>query len=185
MPPSHGMEFKVVVLGDKGVGKTSLVLRHIEGHFSSKQQSTIGAFFLTKKVTFEDGSPAKMQLWDTAGQERFRSMAGMYYRGADAAIVCYDIGDDHSFVRVKDWVSELQQYSKDEGKGMILAICCNKIDRPDEEKVISLSRGREFASSLNCDALLFETSAKRDEGISDLFKHVVDQVSDKMMIPLH
>ena len=175
-------EFKVVVLGDKGVGKTSLVLRHIEGHFSAQQQSTIGAFFLTKKVTFDDGSTGKMQLWDTAGQERFKAMAGMYYRGADAAIVCYDIGDDRSFIRMKDWVSELLQYSQDEGRGMIMVICCTKIDRPDEEKAIPLVRGREFAASLKCNAAFFETSAKRDEGIRDLFKYITEQVSVSLLL---
>jgi Ras-related protein Rab-21 len=69
------MEYKVVVLGDKGVGKTCLVLRFIEGYFMAKQQSTVGAFFLTKKVTLPDGTSIKMQIWDTAGQERFRAMA--------------------------------------------------------------------------------------------------------------
>ena len=68
-------EFKVVVLGDKSVGKTCLVLRFIEGYFAPKQQSTIGAFFLTKKFTLPNGEMCKMQLWDTAGQERFRAMA--------------------------------------------------------------------------------------------------------------
>ena len=68
-------EFKVVVLGDKSVGKTCLVLRFIEGYFAPKQQSTIGAFFLTKKFSLPNGVMCKMQLWDTAGQERFRAMA--------------------------------------------------------------------------------------------------------------
>lgn len=72
------MEFKVVVLGDKGIGKTCLVLRYIEGLYSPKQQSTIGAFFLTKKVTLSSGNTFKMQLWDTAGQERFRAMAPVW-----------------------------------------------------------------------------------------------------------
>jgi Ras-related protein Rab-21 len=71
----YKMEYKVVVLGDKGVGKTCLVLRFIEGYFMAKQQSTVGAFFLTKKVTLPDGTSIKMQIWDTAGQERFRAMA--------------------------------------------------------------------------------------------------------------
>ena len=117
-----------------------------------------------------------LNLWDTAGQERFKSMAGMYYRNADAAIVCYDIGDDKSFVRMKDWVSELQQYTRDEGKSLSLIVCCTKMDRPDEEKVIPIARGREYAASLG-DAMFFETSAKRDEGISSLFESIVDQVS--------
>ena len=75
LPPTA--EFKVVVLGDKGVGKTCLVLRFIEGYFAPKQQSTIGAFFLTKKLQVDSGAVCKLQIWDTAGQERFRAMAPM------------------------------------------------------------------------------------------------------------
>jgi hypothetical protein len=73
--PNKQYEFKVVVLGDKSVGKTCLVLRFIEGYFAPKQQSTIGAFFLAKTFTLPNGAQCKMQLWDTAGQERFRAMA--------------------------------------------------------------------------------------------------------------
>ncbi|CAM9544495.1 unnamed protein product, partial [Phaeothamnion confervicola] len=101
-------EFKVVVLGDKGVGKTCLVLRFIEGYFAPKQQSTIGAFFLSKQLTTPDGTVCKMQIWDTAGQEKFRAMAPMYYRNAAAAIVCFDITDEDSFAKMKDWVEELK-----------------------------------------------------------------------------
>ena len=92
--PKEQYEFKVVLLGDKGVGKTCLVLRFIEGHFNVRQQSTIGAFFLTKRIATQEGHSAKIQIWDTAGQERFRAMAPMYYRNAAAAIVCFDITDE-------------------------------------------------------------------------------------------
>jgi small GTP-binding protein len=106
---TNSLEFKVVVLGDKSVGKTSLVLRYIEGTYSNNYQPTIGAFFLTKKVTSSDGTAFKMQLWDTAGQERFRAMAPMYYRNSSAAVVCFDITNEDSFVCMKDWVDELFQ----------------------------------------------------------------------------
>ena len=92
--PKEQYEFKVVLLRDKGVGKTCLVLRFIEGHFNVRQQSTIGAFFLTKRIATQEGHSAKIQIWDTAGQERFRAMAPMYYRNAAAAIVCFDITDE-------------------------------------------------------------------------------------------
>ncbi len=101
------LELKVVVLGDKGVGKTSLVNRFIEGTFQISYQSTIGAFFQTKKVTVSNGVSFKMQLWDTAGQERFRAMAPMYYRNSSAAIVCFDVTKEETFVKMKDWIEEL------------------------------------------------------------------------------
>ena len=79
-PLARSYEFKIVLLGDRGVGKTCLVLRFIEGLYNSRQQSTIGAFFLTKKIMTSGGDNCKIQIWDTAGQERFRAMAPMYYR---------------------------------------------------------------------------------------------------------
>lgn len=106
---SSGVDLKVVILGAQGVGKTSLVHRYTSGQFSaSAVPSTIGASFLTKKLIV-DGIKVRLQLWDTAGQERFRSMAPMYYRGANAAVIVYDITNPHSFEDVKTWIDELRQ----------------------------------------------------------------------------
>lgn len=106
---SGGVDLKVVILGAQGVGKTSLVHRYTSGQFSaSAVPSTIGASFLTKKLIV-DGIKVRLQLWDTAGQERFRSMAPMYYRGANAAVIVYDITNPNSFEDVKTWIDELRQ----------------------------------------------------------------------------
>ena len=171
-------EFKVVVLGEKSVGKTSLALRYLEGHFAEKQLSTIGAYFLSKKVTYPDNSSGKMQLWDTAGQERFRSVAPMYYKNTDAAIVCYEVEDDKSFDKMKDWVSDLQNGVSDL-RNLVLVVCCTKIDRTREVGTVTSlsSRGREYAGSLKCE--FFETSAKENTGIDDLFQHIVKEVSSR------
>ena len=77
--PKEQYEFKVVLLGDKGVGKTCLVLRFIEGHFNVRQQSTIGAFFLTKRIATQEGHSAKIQIWDTAGQEDYDRLRPLSY----------------------------------------------------------------------------------------------------------
>jgi small GTP-binding protein len=168
------MEFKVVVLGDKGVGKTSLVLRFIEGYFIAKQQSTIGAFFLTKMITATNGTKCKMQLWDTAGQERFRAMAPMYYRNAAAAIICFDITNEDSFAKMKEWVEELQlNVPADQ---ITLAIACNKCDC-EENRVVEKARAEEFGERVN--AVVFETSAKANIGVEDLFKRITEEVLKK------
>mmetsp|Transcript_18219 Transcript_18219/g.33075 ORF Transcript_18219/g.33075 Transcript_18219/m.33075 type:complete len:235 (+) Transcript_18219:313-1017(+) len=175
-PPAHAgpsVEFKVVLLGDKGVGKTCLVLRFIEGTFTQKQQSTIGAFFLTKKVQLGDGSMCKIQIWDTAGQERFRAMAPMYYRNAAAAIVCFDITDEGSFNTMKEWVEELRHNVQD--KELVLAIACNKADLPN--RVVSRQRAEAFASSIN--AIIIDTSAKDNFGVNELFQKVTETVIDR------
>ena len=119
-------EFKVVLLGDRGVGKTCLVLRFIEGLYNARQQSTIGAFFLTKKIKTARGDDCKIQIWDTAGQERFRAMAPMYYRNAAAAVVCFDGTDQRTFQTMRTWVEELRANVDD--KKLVIAIAITKSD---------------------------------------------------------
>jgi Ras-related protein Rab-5C len=172
---NNGPEMKVVVLGDRSVGKTCLVLRFIEGFYSSVQQSTVGAFFLTKKITLESGQSFKMQLWDTAGQERYRAMAPMYYRNCNACIVCFDPTNEESFAKMKDWVDELRKNVTDEK--MVLAIACNKCDLPDSQRVVSKSRSEEFAEK--CNAMFFETSALADIGVTELFQSIGQEMWNK------
>ena len=89
---------QVVMLGDTFTGKTSLVLRFAEGYYrDSARNPTVGAFFITKKLTVSSGTTAKIQIWDTAGQEQFKRLAPMYYKNAAAAIVCYDVTSPKSF----------------------------------------------------------------------------------------
>ena len=98
----------LVLLGESAVGKTSLVLRFGKGQFHEFQESTIGAAFFTQTVCLED-TAVKFEIWDTAGQERYHSLTPMYYRGAEAAIVVYDITNADTFERAKSWVKELQR----------------------------------------------------------------------------
>merc|ERR1712195_323291 len=106
---SKVVQFKLVLLGDSAVGKSSLVLRFVRGQFFEYQESTIGAAFLTQNVSLNDYT-VKFEIWDTAGQERYHSLAPMYYRGAAAAVVVYDITNADSFQRAKSWVKELQKH---------------------------------------------------------------------------
>merc|ERR1711982_120126 len=104
-------QFKLVLLGESAVGKSSLVLRFVKGQFLDFQESTIGAAFLTQTVCLND-TTVKFEIWDTAGQERYHSLAPMYYRGAQAAIVVYDITSMDSFERAKSWIKELQKQAR-------------------------------------------------------------------------
>lgn len=105
------VEAKIVVLGSQGVGKTSLVHRYVKNDFipPARAQSTVGASFLTTKVEdAESGTTIRLQIWDTAGQERFRSISKLYYRGAHAAILCYDVTSMRSFEEMGRWLTELR-----------------------------------------------------------------------------
>jgi len=140
-------QFKLVLLGDSAVGKSSLVLRFVRGQFFEYQESTIGAAFLTQTVALND-TTVKFEIWDTAGQERYHSLAPMYYRGAAAAIVVYDITNRDTFQRAKQWVKELQRQGN---PNIVIALAGNKSDLNSKRKVepgrLNLTRATTAFSS--------------------------------------
>jgi small GTP-binding protein len=122
------LEAKIVVLGAQGVGKTSLVHRYVDSSFRPQADppSTIGASFLTKRVLDTDTDTiVRLQIWDTAGQERFRSISRLYYRGANACILCYSITDEDSFREMGRWLTDLR---KELGETVVLHVVGTKAD---------------------------------------------------------
>uniref|UniRef100_A0A8C7HYK7 RAB5A, member RAS oncogene family, b n=1 Tax=Oncorhynchus kisutch TaxID=8019 RepID=A0A8C7HYK7_ONCKI len=134
-------QFKLVLLGESAVGKSSLVLRFVKGQFHEFQESTIGAAFLTQTVCLDD-TTVKFEIWDTAGQERYHSLAPMYYRGAQAAIVVYDITNKESFARAKNWVKELQRQAS---PNIVIALAGNKADLANKRALDFQVCASEFA----------------------------------------
>mmetsp|Transcript_113317 Transcript_113317/g.315153 ORF Transcript_113317/g.315153 Transcript_113317/m.315153 type:complete len:209 (-) Transcript_113317:416-1042(-) len=162
-------EVKVVLLGDTGVGKSSLVLRFVTNNFKPYSESTIGASFMAKMIMV-DKVPIKYQIWDTAGQEKYHSLAPMYYRGAAAAIVVYDITRKASFSTLKNWVRELKQLGPE---NIVIAIAGNKSDLAPQREVPE-DDAREYADSIS--ALYMETSAKTDTGVKDIFISIASRL---------
>uniref|UniRef100_A0A8C4N3E6 small monomeric GTPase n=1 Tax=Eptatretus burgeri TaxID=7764 RepID=A0A8C4N3E6_EPTBU len=155
-------QFKLVLLGESAVGKSSLVLRFVKGQFHEFQESTIGAAFLTQTVCLDD-TTVKFEIWDTAGQERYHSLAPMYYRGAQAAIVVYDITNQDSFVRAKNWVKELQRQAN---PNIVIALSGNKADLASQ-RIVEYEEAETYADD---NGLLFmETSAKTAMNVNDVF----------------
>ncbi|KAJ5119358.1 hypothetical protein N7448_010027 [Penicillium atrosanguineum] len=127
---SSSLEAKIVVLGAQGVGKTSLVHRYVRNAFTpSTTTSTVGASFVTKRVldTTSD-TTVRLQIWDTAGQERFRSISRLYYRGAHACLLCYDITDENSFAEMAGWLRELRQNVNDGDEPLVIHVVGTKSD---------------------------------------------------------
>mmetsp|Transcript_46795 Transcript_46795/g.107874 ORF Transcript_46795/g.107874 Transcript_46795/m.107874 type:complete len:233 (-) Transcript_46795:312-1010(-) len=157
--------FKVVVAGDSGVGKSSLILRYADNTFNPSYTATIGVDFKIRTLDL-DGKRVKLQIWDTAGQERFRSMAPLYYRGAVAAILVFDITNELSFEKLKEWVRELQANVEEP---LVLAIACNKSDLR-EQRAVPYELAAQYAAEIG--AIIVETSAKENEGVETLFMEV-------------
>jgi Ras-related protein Rab-5B/Ras-related protein Rab-5C len=155
-------QFKLVLLGESAVGKSSLVLRFVKGQFHEYQESTIGAAFLTQTVVVDDAT-IKFEIWDTAGQERYHSLAPMYYRGAQVAIVVFDITSQETFVRAKTWVKELQRQAS---PNIVIALAGNKSDLADK-RFVETEEAQAYADE---NGLLFmETSAKTASNVNEIF----------------
>lgn len=129
---SDMLQCKLVLLGDSGVGKTSIVTRYVQGAVNEYQISTIGAAYLTKYETV-DNKVVKFNIWDTAGQEKYRNLAPLYYRDAQAAIVVYDITESSSVPNAKRWIAELKE--KLPSNSVQIAIVGNKIDLEEQRQV--------------------------------------------------
>ncbi|KAJ6234768.1 ras-related protein rab-5c [Anaeramoeba flamelloides] len=143
-------ECKVVLLGDTGVGKSCLVLQFCYGKFEDNIDSTIGASYITKQINVSN-QILKLQIWDTAGQERYQSLAPMYYRGSEIAIVIFDITSQDSFIKAKQWILEV---AGKEMPNLIIGMVGNKIDL-EKERVVSSDMAEEYCS-LNKNTLLLK-----------------------------
>lgn len=159
---------KVVLIGDAAVGKTSLLNRYFTGSHSNTIQPTLGAAFTTKDAV-ANGEKVRLQIWDTSGEERYRSMAPLYYRGADAVIIVYDVTNKASFDDVKLWMTQIRQHIP-EGNAMIFLVG-NKIDLEAEGlKQVTTEEVEAFASSIN--ANFTEASAITGENVETIFNCV-------------
>jgi len=167
---------KVVLLGSAGVGKTCLVIKYKTGNFPTMATPTIGASYMAKTVQVSKTHKLKLQMWDTAGQERFASMASLYYRGADAAILTFDCTTPSSLDSVKNWVQELQDHV-DVSDEIVLILAANKCDlaaASTKESKELLSEAAQYAQDIG--AKLWKTSAKASININEMFNDVAQSI---------
>ena len=163
--------YKIVILGESGVGKTSLMKQFLNGKYDENFIANISAQFCKKNVKLPGGQSIEFEIWDTAGQEKFRSLNRIYYLNTKVAILVYDVTDRISFNEVKDfWYNEIKENSN---KDVIIAIAANKSDLY-ETREVSNEDGEEFAKSIG--AIFASTSAKNDFGITSLFENIAMKI---------
>nr|CAH0112213.1 unnamed protein product [Daphnia galeata] len=169
MDPSVLTTLKILITGESGVGKSSLLLRFTDDTFDNEQAATIGVDFKVKLINI-DGNNVKLAIWDTAGQERFRTLTPSYYRNAQGAILVYDVCSRQSFSRLDAWFDELETYATN--TNIVKMLIGNKIDK--ERREVSREEGLKFAKKHSM--LFIEASAKTKDGVQMAFEELVQKV---------
>jgi len=188
--PKPSSSVKLVLLGEAAVGKSSLVLRFVNNDFQENKEPTIGAAFLTQKCNLPTRT-IKFEIWDTAGQERFASLAPMYYRNAQAALVVYDLTKPTSLIKAKHWVAELQRQAS---PGIVIALVGNKLDLTNggagdggdaedagaedsgDARKVTTEEAKSYAEEEGL--LFFETSAKTGYNVTEVFTAIANAIPE-------
>merc|ERR1712154_605711 len=168
-----GYLFKLLLIGDSGVGKSCLLLRFADDTYTDSYISTIGVDFKIRTLDLS-GKVCKLQIWDTAGQERFRTITSSYYRGAHGIIVVYDVTDKESFNNVKHWMQEIDKYAAD---GVNKLLIGNKCDL-SSKKVVSYDEAKELADSLSIQFM--EASAKNAHNVEPAFQAMTKDIEQRV-----
>lgn len=165
---------KVLLIGESGVGKTSILLRFADDYFPLVHQSTVGVDFKQKMINYKD-KVVKMQIWDTAGQERFRTITKSYYKKANGIIMVYDVSDENSFFNVKNWLKQVDALAD---PSICKILIGNKSDVDPENRKVDLVEGEKLAKELKIP--FFESSAKDNLNITKIFMEITKLIADKL-----
>ncbi|XP_051989869.1 ras-related protein Rab-18-B-like [Xyrauchen texanus] len=160
---------KILIIGESGVGKSSLLLRFTDDTFDPELSATIGVDFKVKTIAI-DGNRAKLAIWDTAGQERFRTLTPSYYRGAQGVILVYDVTKRDTFTKLENWLNELETYCT--RNDLVKMLVGNKIDKDNRE--VDRNEGLKFARKHSM--LFIEASAKTRDGVQCAFEELVEKI---------
>ena len=164
--------YKIIIVGDSGVGKSNILGRYINNIFKQDTKSTVGVEFASKKIK-ANGVNIKLQIWDTAGQERYRSITSAYYRGSKGCFIVYDISSLQTFESVEKWYEEVLKSGE---KDISIILIGNKCDLENERKV-TVEMGENKARNLNCP--FFETSALNNIHIEDVFQSIAENIYNR------
>ena len=171
--PSNNYQFKIILLGESGVGKTSILSCYMEEKFKSDRPCTINADFKIKSLKIDESTLVKLTIWDTAGQERYKSLTKHYFKDAHGVILIYDVADRRSFEGLDTWLEEIKNNMLKEEISIILV--GNKIDLPFRN--VTKEEGETFAKKN--DLLYLETSSKEGVNIEKVFEMITKDIISK------
>lgn len=174
MNPDYDYLFKILLIGNSGVGKSSLLLRFADDTFTDNFMPTIGVDFKIRTLEV-DGKTIKLQIWDTAGQERFKTITSSYYKGAHGIIVVYDVTDKESFKNIDTWMNEVEKHASDNVSRILVG---NKSDLADSRQV-STDEGKELADQYNI--RFMETSAKESANVEEAFTLMTKEIKSRVV----
>ena len=160
--------FKLLIIGESGVGKTCLLLRFTDDSFTANHLTTIGIDFKIKIINLEN-KLIKLQIWDTAGQERFRTITKTYYKGAHGIILTYDVTDINSFKNIRNWIKQIEQNAQNTVCKVLVGNKCDKNDR-----AVSFEEGQKLAKEYGME--FFETSAKSNTNVNETFTFLTKEI---------
>eukprot|EP00005_Dracoamoeba_jomungandri_P010844 CAMPEP_0174274856 /NCGR_PEP_ID=MMETSP0439-20130205/59502_1 /TAXON_ID=0 /ORGANISM="Stereomyxa ramosa, Strain Chinc5" /LENGTH=206 /DNA_ID=CAMNT_0015366899 /DNA_START=37 /DNA_END=657 /DNA_ORIENTATION=+ len=164
--------FKLLIIGDSGVGKSSILLRFTDDEFDEEHPCTIGVDFAVKVLRFED-KKIQLTIWDTAGQEKFRALTSSYYRGTQGIVLVYDVTDRDSFLHLEIWLKEIEMYCNN--PEVVKLLVGNKIDKANRK--VTREEGKAFAQERSM--VFIECSAKTKLGIQQTFEELVNKILEK------
>lgn len=167
-------KYKVLIIGNSCVGKTSILKRHVDGKFSEEVAGTIGVDYRANTY-IRDGHRYDMQIWDTAGQERFRNVTRAYYRDANAALLVFDLGNVKSFNAIADWYHQLLEQTNKQQGDMVVVLIGNKCDVKPEVKLNDI---QDLAAKLGISTYV-QTSAKNGDRINEVFDQLLEKLISK------
>jgi len=173
MNPEYDYLFKLLIIGDSGVGKSCLLLRFSDVVYSETYISTIGVDFKIRTVQI-DGKTVKLQIWDTAGQEKFRTITSTYYRGAHGIAIVYDVTDQTSFNHIPQWLEEIERSARENVTKILVG---NKSDITSR-RVVETGTGKQFADKMGIPFL--ETSAKNSTNVTEAFISMATDIKRRM-----
>lgn len=174
MSSEYSQQFKIILLGDSGVGKTSIISQYIKGEFSNEIPATVGVEYQPKFVTV-DGERIKLGIWDTAGQEKFRTLTRQFYRNVDGVVMVYDITRKETLTHIDEyWVSQLQENTTNSYQMIIVGNKSDLKENSDPNSLVTTEMGQNIARKYS--TLFVEASAKTADHVQNAFDELIQRI---------